>query len=250
MAIYITGDTHGDYRRFSVPIFPEQKQMTKDDYVIICGDFGFWSDDKEQYYWLKWLDEKPFTTLWVDGNHENYDLLATYPEEEWNGGMIQRIRPSILHLMRGQVFTIDGCRIFTFGGAQSHDIDDGILEPDDPNLALKRKRLDREGAAYRVNHVSWWKEELPSAEECEVGRRNLEKVGNMVDFVVTHCAPTDVQRLLDEEEFEYVPDRLTDYLEEVEHRLDFKKWFFGHYHQNKNVTDRFLLLYEQIIRIW
>ena len=34
--IYITGDTHGDFSRFSVEAFPEQKNMTKDDYVTIC----------------------------------------------------------------------------------------------------------------------------------------------------------------------------------------------------------------------
>ena len=77
MSIYITGDCHGDYRRFSAKRFPEQKEMTKDDCVIICGDFGFWSYDKEQLWWRKWLEEKPFTTLWVDGNHENFDLLAS-----------------------------------------------------------------------------------------------------------------------------------------------------------------------------
>ena len=81
MSIYITGDCHGDYRRFNTENFPEQKTMTKDDYVIICGDFGFWSEDREQRWWRNWLEAKPFTTLWVDGNHENYDLLAPVPAE-------------------------------------------------------------------------------------------------------------------------------------------------------------------------
>ena len=67
MSIYITGDCHGDYRRFSTEIFPEQYTMGKNDYVIVCGDFGYWSEDREQLWWRKWLDKKPFTTLWVDG---------------------------------------------------------------------------------------------------------------------------------------------------------------------------------------
>ena len=45
MSIYITGDCHGDYRRFSTEIFPEQYTMGKSDYVIVCGDFGYWSED-------------------------------------------------------------------------------------------------------------------------------------------------------------------------------------------------------------
>ncbi len=247
MAIYITGDTHGDYRRFSMSCFPEQKEMTKDDYVIVCGDFGFWADDKEQRYWLDWLEKKPFTTLWVDGNHENYDLLASYPVEKWNGGNIQRIKPSVLHLMRGQVYEIENSRFFTFGGAQSHDISGGILDTKDPEFDRKKKKLDKEKISYRVDHVSWWKEELPSEEECEEGRKNVKKVGGMVDFVVTHCAPTDIQKIFGEGL--YVPDRLTDYLMEVKETLDFKKWFFGHYHDNRNIQDKYVMLYEQIIPI-
>lgn len=117
--IYITGDCHGDYRRFRVDIFPEQREMTKDDFVIICGDFGFWDESGEQRYWRKWLSGKPFTTLWVDGNHENYDLLKTYPVEQWRGGKVQFITPDIIHLMRGQVYDLEGLRFFTFGGARA-----------------------------------------------------------------------------------------------------------------------------------
>lgn len=58
-------------------------------------------------------------------NHENFDRLMAYPVEEWHGGKIQRIRPSVIHLMRGQVFELEEKKLFTFGGASSHDIDMG-----------------------------------------------------------------------------------------------------------------------------
>ena len=54
--IYITGDIHGDPTRFSKDAFPEQKEMTKDDYVIILGDFGLiWNEKKikNEKYCLK-----------------------------------------------------------------------------------------------------------------------------------------------------------------------------------------------------
>ena len=183
--IFVTGDTHGDFSRFTADRFPEQKELTKDDFVIICGDFGIWSDTKEQRSRLKWLDEKPFTTLFVSGNHENYDLLASYPVSEWNGGKVRFIKPSVIHLMHGQVFTIDNRKFFTMGGAASHDIDGGILEPDDPNFKGKCKRLNASGSPYRVNHVSWWKEELPSAEEYAEANRNLACNDWRVDFVIS-----------------------------------------------------------------
>ena len=80
--IYITGDCHHDFRKFNIEAFPEQREMTKDDYVIICGDFGgVWVRDEEsteEKWWLDWLEERSFTTLFVDGNHENFDALG-YP---------------------------------------------------------------------------------------------------------------------------------------------------------------------------
>lgn len=248
MSIYITGDCHGDYHRFNAEIFPEQKEMTKNDYVIICGDFGFWSKDPEQLWWRNWLEKKPFTTLWVDGNHENYDMLKEYSIETWNGGKVQKITPSIIHLMRGQIYEIDGCRIFTFGGAQSHDIQGGILEPDDPEFYQKKRLLDRGELPYRINHESWWKEELPSEAECAEGLQNIKRCDGEVDFVITHCTSTTVQAILGRGMFK--PDRLTDYLMTIEEQLKFKKWFFGHYHDNCAIDEKHILLYEQIIRIW
>ena len=74
--IYATGDTHGNFQRFAPEYFPEQAGMTKEDYMIICGDFGgVWDGGKKEERNLDWLEDLPFTTLFVSGNHENFDLL-------------------------------------------------------------------------------------------------------------------------------------------------------------------------------
>ncbi len=249
--IYITGDCHGNFERFNSSIFPEQHEMTKDDYVIICGDFGgVWrkEENKTETMVLDWLECRPFTTLFADGNHENFDRLYAYPVEKWHGGKVHKIRPSVIHLMRGQVFKLDGKKIFAFGGARSHDIDGGILEPDAPDFKKKKKELDKGWKPYRINHVSWWEQELPTEKEMEEGRRNLLKYNNEVDFIVTHCCASSTQALLSHGM--YKPDVLTDYLEEIRRTVKFKKWFFGHYHDNRNVNAEEILLWEQIIRIW
>ncbi len=133
--IYITGDTHSDFLRFEIDKFPIQTDMTKNDYVIICGDFGgLWTFEEEsnrEKYWLNWLNERNFTTLFVDGNHENFTRLYNYPIEEWHGGKVHKIRDSVIHLMRGEIYDIDDKKFFTFGGARSHDIRDGILNLDE-----------------------------------------------------------------------------------------------------------------------
>ena len=225
--IYITGDCHGNFERFNASIFPEQNDMTKEDYVIICGDFGgVWNKDEEskmETMVLDWLECKAFTTLFVDGNHENFDRLYEYPVEEWNGGKIHRIRSSVIHLMRGQVYELEGKKIFTFGGASSHDIDGGILELDDPDYKKKKKELDKGWKPYRINHLSWWKEELPSEEEMDEGRKNLQRYDNKVDFIVTYCASSSTAALISHGV--YKPDLITAYLEEIRQSVKFKKWF-------------------------
>ncbi len=173
--IYITGDIHGevDIHRLNNRLFPEQRNMDKSDCLIICGDFGcVWAGDQTDAYWLDWLEEKPFTTLFVDGNHENFPLLETYPRRIWQGGSVHVIRPSVLHLMRGQIFTLQGRRFFTMGGASSHD------------------------RAFRVAGKSWWPEELPNDSEMALALKNLEDAGWQVDYVITHCAPDIVQHAI------------------------------------------------------
>lgn len=243
--IYITGDTHSDFSRFTEENFPIQSEMTKDDYVIICGDFGgVWTSEEEssrEKDALDWLDNKSFTTLFVDGNHENYTRLYNYPMEEWNGGKVHKIRDSVLHLMRGEIFDIDNKKIFAFGGAKSHDIQDGILNLDEEEKIYNyRKR----GAYFRIRDFSWWDLELPTNQEMENGIENLEKVNYKVDYIISHCCPTSIQALINST---YKRDILTDYLQQVSEKCTFKRWYFGHYHDYKQVNSQFTLLYEDIL---
>lgn len=149
--------------------------------------------------------------------------------------------------MRGQVFEIDGKKVFTFGGARSHDIEGGILELKDPEFKQNRRQLERDMISYRINHLNWWKEELPSDEEMETGRKNLLKHDYKVDFIVSHCCSTSTQTLF--AQGVYQRNYLNDYFEEIRNKTEFKKWFFGHYHDNLNVSAKEILIYEQIIRI-
>lgn len=165
--IYFTGDTHSDFARLSTDRFPEQKNMSKNDYVIICGDFGgLWKKSNETDYWLKWLSDKPFTTLFVDGNHENFEMLNEYPTEEWNGGKIHKITDSLFHLMRGQIFNIDDKKIFTFGGAKSHDIRDGILTL---LSQISKKNIKSFGIIWRFSELG----------VCRGGKKKCRAMRNM-----------------------------------------------------------------------
>ena len=247
MSLWITGDTHGDFNRFSRRNFPQQRGMGREDCIIIAGDHGgVWAGEQVDGRKLDWLEDKPFTTLFVDGNHENFDLLGAYPEQEWHGGRVHVVRPHVLHLMRGQMFEIGGLTWFTMGGAASHDIEDGILDPAAPDFERKYWLMRRMNARFRVLGHSWWPEEMPSEEEYAEAEANLEWAGWCVDCILTHCAPTSVARALNPG---YRPDRLTDFLETVKERCRFRRWFLGHYHTNRVIDGRFVVQWEQISKI-
>ena len=109
-------------------------------------------------------------------------------------------------------------------------------------MMLQRKPRAR----YRINHVSWWAQELPSDEEYAEARRSLDAVGWQVDYIITHCAPTSIA-LMGSRHNE--ADRLTDFLQEVRERAKYHYWLFGHYHDNKAIDEKHILLWEQIVRV-
>lgn len=240
--IRITGDIHGEYERLKH--FPP---ITREDYEIVLGDFGVvWAGTPDEDAALDELDALGLTILFLDGNHENFDLLAKYPVSEWHGGRAQLLREHVIHLMRGQIYEIDGRRFFTMGGAQSHDAD-CIFDADDPNLKQKIRNAKRRYQSYRIRGVSWWPQELPSEAEMEEGLRNLAAAGNRVDVVLTHCAPSSLQHSIDPTGYE--ENRLTAYLETLRQTVNYSVWFFGHYHDNRAIDDRSVLLYEDTVAL-
>jgi len=170
---------------------------------------------------------------------------------DFHGGKAHKIRENIYHLMRGYVFDLCGKKFFAFGGASSHDIDDGILDP--ANYKTTKELVDdynkrtRRGEMLRINHISWWKAEMPSQEEMDFGLKTLEEHDNKVDFIISHCFPQSVVAVFSYGV--YQPDALTRYFDLVNDRVEFSNWFCGHYHENTKILGKYLILYEQIVRV-
>ena len=238
MSVYVTGDLHGDMdiRKLGTRNFSEGRNLTKDDYVIVAGDFGLVWDVNEsgqsEQYWIDWLSNKKWTTLFVDGNHENFDRINALPQVELFDGKAGMLTKSIFHLKRGEIYNINGSKFFTFGGAYSID------------------------KARRKSFISWWPQEEPNKAEMDWGLENLERHNNEVDYVVTHTAPTEVIKEMSEYRLNFYDDyyimkmdSCSKYLSEVKKRIKFKKWYFGHFHDNGELDDGFHVLYHDIIKV-
>lgn len=251
--VFVTGDCHGDFRKFNERFFPIQDELTRDDIMIVCGDFGIWNDDESEKWWLQWLSEKSFTIAFVDGNHENFDRLCgeEFPIVDFYGGKAHKIRENIYHLMRGYIFDFEDKSFFCFGGASSHDIRDGILDranyANDKDFYSDIKLYSKQNKMFRINHLSWWERELPSQEEMDFGLKTLVEHGNKVDYIITHSCPQQVASIFSFGRFK--PDVITEYFDEIATNVEFKRWYFGHLHDNRRIVDKYELLYEQIVQI-
>lgn len=98
--VYITGDTHGEWARFTELATQGEANWSAEDYLIVCGDFGYVKPENRELL-DKLESEKKYTICFCDGNHENFPYIESFPLEHWNGGEIHRIRKNIIHLKRG-----------------------------------------------------------------------------------------------------------------------------------------------------
>lgn len=238
--VFVTGDIHGwiDIGKLTPDRWPAGHRLRHSDFLVICGDFGLlWSNPPtlEEKFFLHWLNGCPWTTLFVDGNHENYDLLDVLPTCTWHGGKVGCVPgcENIVHLMRGQVYEMgsDG-RWFVMGGAASHD------------------------RQWREEGRSWWSREMPDEQEYQEALRNLERVNWRVDYVFSHEVPRHLRRHAMVRHWDpsrEQDDELSAFLQTIDERLDKKRlkvWYAGHYHDDMMLRDHHHAeLYQQIVRL-
>lgn len=229
--IFVTGDVHGRViERLSNKNFQTAKRLDRSDLVFIAGDFGvIWNlqESAEERYALDWLDNRPFTTLVVGGNHENWPRLHDLYHVEKFGVQLGYIRDNVFFVPNGTVIEYAGKKIFCFGGAMSTD------------------------RHMRVEGLSWWAEEIPSYAEMNFGTENLEKHGYEVDIIITHTMPIRSIAMFSMEQGyhqERSADPTANYLSFIEEQTKFNQWFCGHFHKNRqygNVT----CLYDAIVDV-
>lgn len=224
--ILISGDTH----------WPKDIEKLQDnkianefsrlpDYLLIAGDFGLiWmpSPSGNEQAWVKELDSKPYETLVVLGNHENFERIYQLPMVDKFGAKVYKYSKKVFILQHGNIYNIEGKNFFVFGGALSID-----------------KHLRQEG-------ISWWKEEIPSYADFKRASLALEENKDKIDYVITHTFPTSiVEKINDLTSFSLSNLKdptcfMLDALKEI--ILDFetlpKTWFGGHFHFDQEFEEK------------
>lgn len=206
--IYITDDTHRDFSRLY-----EQVKI----YIIILGDVGinyFLNDeDIKIKEFLKKLKVRFFC---IQGNHEERpENISSYYEVEMFGGKvyIEDDYPNLIFAKNGEIYNIDGKSVLVIGGAYSVD---------------KEYRL-----LYRYK---WFKDEQLSQYEMN---NILDKYsGKNIDIILSHTCPYKYEPRevfmagLDQSK---VDKTMEHFLDEVEEKVNYKKWYCGHYHTEKQI---------------
>lgn len=231
--VFLTGDTHGTLDTRKLDQIAMNKKLTRDDVLIIAGDWGvLWSlePDGAERRLLDWYRKFKCTILIVDGNHDNHERFDALPTAEKYGADVGVIDEHIFHLRRGRIYIINGKKYFIFGGALS---------------------IDKE---YRTLGISYWPGELPTREQMDFAYNTLEEHGYFVDYVVTHTAP---RRILNEMGFrldKIDPAKYNDptalFLDSLYAQMTWDRWYFGHMHKDVWVDDgKFRCLYQDVVEI-
>lgn len=235
MSIFVTGDCHAltgpnthNMMRLGSKKWAEGKELTKNDILIILGDVGIIfsnQPDREEKYLIKWLSQKKWTTLFIDGNHDNHPRLFDLPIVEKFGAKLGQITDSLFYIRRGEILDMQGKTFFCMGGADSYD-----------------KEWRKEG-------IDWWPTEIPSYAEMDYALDKLGKHQFTVNYILAHTAPDDVVRGCGVISLEKdTSDATRRFLAHIVQSIQFDKFFCGHWHRNVK-CGKYNFLFEEIIQV-
>lgn len=221
--ILLVADIHGHLRLDFLKNKLDEVNLNEHDSLIILGDAGIVFDEEMNEKVKQFYEIIPCEIYFLDGNHENFELLNRYPKISKNGSLVHQVLPNVFHLMRGETYLINSHKFFVFGGAYS----------------IKRED--------RTSSVKVWKEELPNNEEYSKARYSFEENNFNFDYILTHQAP---KMFLDKIEYKYSKNEslLLDFLDYVSINVKYKKWYFGHIHRDI-VIDNITGIYNESVVI-
>ena len=184
----------------------------EEDLLILLGDVGLkfaYTEENRRFDEMFLSSTKNIAFL--DGNHENFAYINSFPIEDWKGGKVHRLTDHVVHLMRGNIYTIEDKTFFVFGGCKS--------SPRWKEMGL------------------WYPGEEPEPEEITLAHRKLTAHDHRVDYILTH-------------KYEQTPPKgtvchdlreLTVWLED---NVQYRHWYSGHWHKDCQVDDAHSVVFD------
>ena len=217
---YVTGDTHG------VLDFDHIKKIRKQvpdyrDYLFILGDVAIAWDESSLENNVRLYESLGYTILFIDGNHENFPLLYSFPISTILGAKAHQVSDHIFHIIRGEVLDYNGMSVLCIGGAKSSD------------RVIRRLGFD------------YWDEEMISPQDIANAFANIKKHSGRFDYIFTHCCDSfTVSNCIG-----YEVDESTDQLSNLDDMVTYRMWLFGHYHKDARYAKDRLCIYQWVYRV-
>lgn len=226
--IYITGDTHRNFKR--IQSFCYKAQTNREDILIILGDAGinYYLDSSDKPLKKK-LSKLPITLFCIHGNHEERpENIPTYHETEFYGGKvyIEDEYSNLIFAKDGEIYNLNGNRCLVLGGAYSVD------------------------KYYRLATGNKWfpSEQITDRVKGEI-ENFLDTQNWSVDYVLSHTCPYHTRpthlflKCINQDE---VDSSMEVWLQKIADRLNFKHWYFGHFHDDWD-NGKYSMLYTDIV---
>ena len=208
--IWLLSDSHGGEAVSGIQQYLENAKP--EDLLILLGDVGLkFADTEENRAFDRLLLSAAKNIAFLDGNHENFAYINSFPEEDWQGGRIHRLTEHLVHLMRGNIYTIEGKTFFVFGGCKS--------SPRWKEMGL------------------WYPGDEPTPEEIDLAHKNLAACNYQVDYILTH-------------KYEETPPKgtlckdLQELTQWLEANVRYKHWYCGHWHKNHRMDDTHSVVFD------
>ena len=212
--IYLISDIHSN------PDFPGLKkylsEAKEDDLLIVLGDteLNFEKTEENKFFTEEFLKSNKKIAI-VDGNHDNFEYLNSFPEEVWHGGTVGRLNDNIVFLKRGNSYKIDGMSFFVFGGCKS-------------SPKWKEKGL-------------WFDGEEPSEEQIKLAYETIKNNNFSFDYILTHKYESELTH--------GTPcQKLRDLISYIEENVRYKAWYSGHWHRYEKTDRKHYIVYDELIK--
>ena len=222
--VYITGDTHGGTSKILSMI--NRFSMSEDDIIIILGDAGYnyYCDERDYITKDKLKGIKP-TIFCIQGNHEcRPEHIKSYKTKQWHNGIVwyEDEYPNLLFARDGDVFDFCGLKCLVIGGAYSVD---------------KIWRI--------VRNVNWWPDEQPN--DCIKKKCEMEVAAEHIDVVLSHTCPMKYEptdTFIPGIDQSAVDKSTEEWLDNIENKLEYKAWYCGHFHINRDIEKVHFLFHD------